>query len=84
MQYRLDEAVDLLGRTPGTLRALLAGLPDQWTRSNEGAETFSPFDVVGHLIDGEETDWMVRAAIILRQGPDLTFQPYRLVRYKTA
>lgn len=82
MQYQLDEAVDILGRTPAVLRALLAGLPEEWVRGNEGADTFSPFDVVGHLIDGEETDWMARAEIILRRGPDLTFQPYDRFRHR--
>lgn len=82
MQYQLDEAIDLLGRTPGVLRTLLAGLPEPWIRGNEGADTFSPFDVVGHLIDGEETDWMARASIILGQGPDLTFQPYDRFRHR--
>lgn len=82
MRYQVGEALQILERTPAVLRALLAGLPEGWTRANEGADTFSPFDVVGHLIDGEETDWMGRAGIILRRGPDLTFVPFDRFRHR--
>lgn len=81
MKFELDSAVDLLSRTPATLRSLLAGLDDPWLRSNEGTGTFSPFDVVGHLIDGEETDWVPRARIILARGPDPRFEPYDRFRH---
>ena len=57
-----------LERTPKTLDSLLRGLPDDWVRSNEGGETWSPFDVIGHLIHGELTDWVPRARIILDHG----------------
>jgi hypothetical protein len=73
--------LDILRRTPATLRALLEGAGDGWTRSNEGPDTFSPFDVVGHLIDGEETDWMPRARIILSRDPAATFTPYDRFRH---
>ena len=53
MRFELRSSIDVLRRTPATLRALLDGLDDAWTRSNEGPDTFSPFDVVGHLIDGD-------------------------------
>lgn len=76
MDFDVRSATEVLRRTPATLRALLADLPDPWVRCTEGPETFSPFDVVGHLIDGEETDWMVRARIILARGPDPRFEPY--------
>jgi len=66
----------LLGRTPGALRALLEGLPEGWTKANEGPETFSPYDVVGHLIHGEKTDWMVRARIIRESGESRPFDRY--------
>jgi len=56
VDFDLDLSTDVLGRTPTTLQALLRGLGEQWVRGTEGPETFSPFDVVGHLIDGEETD----------------------------
>src|SRR2546425_1110958 len=61
MEFDLDLSIDLLRRSPATLRALLGGLGEPWVRGREGPDTFSPFDVVGHLIDGEETDWIPRA-----------------------
>ncbi len=61
----VNEAVAILARTPGTLDALLRDLPDAWIVANEGGETWSPFDVVGHLIHGERADWVPRARIIL-------------------
>ena len=81
MTFSLPEVMAILERTPSVLRALLAGLPDRWTRGTEGPETWSPFDVVGHLIDGEETDWIPRARIILGRGPDLRFQPFDRFRH---
>jgi hypothetical protein len=81
MSFDLASSIEVLRRTPATLRALLAGLDDAWTRATEGSDTFSPFDVVGHLIDGEETDWMSRARIVLARGPDLTFEPYDRFRH---
>jgi len=74
--------MDVLRRTPGTLRELLGGLDEAWTRATEGPETFSPFDVVGHLIDGEETDWVPRARIILARGADPVFEPYDRFRHR--
>jgi hypothetical protein len=68
MQFDIEEAVPVLEQTPKTLRSLLAGLPDTWVRQNEGGESWSPFDVVGHLIDGEETDWIPRTRIILAKS----------------
>lgn len=82
MDFDLAFSIRLLGRTPGTLRALLDDLPDPWTRAVEGPGTFSSFDVVGHLIDGEETDWIPRARIILAQGPNLCFEPYDRFRHR--
>lgn len=75
--------IDVLRRTPATLDALLRGADDALLRTNEGPDTFSPFDVVGHLVDGEETDWMVRARIIIGQGADRTFAPYDRFRHRT-
>lgn len=83
MEFDLDLAGRVLARTPDTLSALLRGLPDPWIRSTEGPDTFSPFDVVGHLIDGEETDWIPRARIILAGGPDPRFAPYDRFRHRT-
>ena len=76
MTFRLDHTIALLERTPATLAALLRDLPDDWSRANEGAQTFSPYDVVGHLIHGERTDWMVRARIILEHGESRAFDRY--------
>lgn len=72
----LAEAVPLLARTPATLDALLRGLPEVWIAANEGGETWSPFDVIGHLIQGEETDWIPRVRIILEQGEARTFDKF--------
>ncbi len=82
MDFDLDLAIEVLRRSPATLRALLDGLSEHWMRGNEGPETFSPFDVVGHLIDGEETDWIPRARIILANGPNLRFEPYDRFRHQ--
>jgi DinB superfamily len=76
MEFQLDRAQEILERTPATLRELLAGLSDAWTSPNEGPDTFSAFDNVGHLIHGERTDWIPRARIILAQGPNRRFEPY--------
>lgn len=83
MTFALDRSIEVLSRTPGTLQVLLGDLSAHWTRGNEGPDTFSAFDVVGHLIDGEETDWIPRARIILAQGPDPRFQPYDRFRHRT-
>ena len=83
MDFDLDLSIDVLARTPATLETLLGGLAEPWIRGVEGPDTFSPFDVVGHLIDGEETDWIPRARIILARGPDLRFEPYDRFRHRT-
>ncbi|MDQ3488724.1 MAG: DinB family protein [Acidobacteriota bacterium] len=72
----LSQTVALLARTPATLNALLRDLPDAWTRQNEGDSSWSAFDIVGHLIHGERTDWMVRVKALLQFGPAHTFQPF--------
>jgi hypothetical protein len=82
VEFRLDLAIDVLRRTPGTLRALLDDLAEPWARGNEGPETFSPFDNIGHLIDGEETDWIPRARLILARGPSVRFEPYDRFRHR--
>ena len=81
MDFDLDHSSDVLRRTPATLAALLDGLSESLVRGTEGPKTFSPFDVVGHLIDGEETDWIPRARIILARGADLRFVPYDRFRH---
>ncbi len=76
MNFDLRDGTAVLERTPGVLRSLLVGLPEPWTRPNEGPKTWSAFDVVGHLIDGEETDWIPRARLILAQGENRRFEPF--------
>ena len=76
MKFSLDHAVEILSQTPVTLRSLLSGLSAPWINNNEGAQTWSPFDVVGHLIHGERTDWMPRLKIILELGESRPFDPF--------
>jgi hypothetical protein len=76
MEFQLDSAKEVLGRTPATLDSLLRQLPDEWIVSNEGADSWSPFDVVGHLIHGEESDWIPRAKVILEHGESRPFEPF--------
>jgi len=73
--FRLDEAIAVLSRTPATLDALLRGLPETWVRSNEGKDTWSAFDIMGHMIFVDRTDWMPRARIILEHGEARPFDP---------
>ena len=82
MKFNLESSIDVLARTPAALQALLGGLDESWIRGTEGPETFSAFDVVGHLIDGEETDWIPRAKIILAKGADPRFEPYDRFRHR--
>ena len=81
MTFDLDAAIAVLTRTPGVIESLLADLPVAWVTGNEGPQTWSPRDVVGHLIDGEETDWIPRARIILAQGPNRRFEPFDRLRH---
>lgn len=76
MRFNLSDGVAVLERTPRVLRDLLDGLPEGWVSATEGPDTWSPFDVVGHLIHGERTDWIPRARIILAQGAERRFTPY--------
>ena len=82
MDFELDSAIGVLSRSPGTFKALLSGLSEPWARGTEGPDTFSAFDVVGHLIDGEETDWVPRARIILARGENPRFEPYDRLRHR--
>lgn len=76
MEHNLEHTISLLSRTPATLNALLRDLPEDWTLRNEGEDSWSAFDVVGHLIHGERTDWMPRARVILQYGEAKSFQPF--------
>lgn len=76
MEFQLDHALEILKQTPATLRSLLLNLSEEWTHSNEGPETWSPFDVMGHLIHAEEADWIPRARLILDYGEKRAFEPF--------
>jgi len=76
MKFDLDRSVEVLTSTPTTLRSMLLGLSVDWTRSSDDPDSWQPFDVLGHLINGEETDWIPRARMILAQGSDRTFLPF--------
>jgi hypothetical protein len=72
----LADVVAILERTPGTLRSLLLGLPEEWLRPTEGEGTFGPREVLGHLIHGEKTDWIPRMRVILEAGESRPFEPF--------
>jgi len=84
MEFALERTIEVLERTPKTLRLLLSGLGEAWTLGNEGPDTFSPFDVLGHLIHGERTDWIPRAKIILEHGPSRPFTPFNRFGFREA
>jgi hypothetical protein len=75
-EFSLTDAVAILTRTPATLNALLRGLPDVWVRSNEGQDTWNAFDIMGHMIVGERTDWIPRVRIILENGEARPFDSF--------
>jgi hypothetical protein len=84
-EFKLDETIAVLTRTPAALDALLRGLPESWVLSNEGKDTWSAFDIVGHLIVGERTDWMPRVRVILEDGEARPFDPFdRLAQLKAS
>jgi DinB superfamily len=76
MGFDLEQTIALLARTPSSVNTLLRDLPESWTLANEGPRTWSPFDIIGHLIHGERTDWMPRARRILEQGEVRAFDPF--------
>ena len=83
MKYTLERSYQILERTPAVLKTLLSGLDDDWVMNNEGPETFSPYDVVGHLIYGEKTDWATRTKIILEFGLSKPFTTWnRFAQYE--
>src|SRR5262249_48753835 len=82
MKHQLEHTIAVLTRTPTVLGALLRDLPDAWTLRNEGDNTWSAFDVVGHLIHGERTDWMPRVRMVLQSGETKPFE--RFVRWAQA
>ena len=76
MRFKLDDAAQILATTPRTLTSWLSDLPDSFAQANEGPGTWSPYDIVGHLIHGEKTDWMTRARMILERGETEAFAPF--------
>lgn len=76
MEFRLEQAVPILERTPRVISGLLGDLPEEWTRVDEGADSWSPREIVAHLINGERTDWIPRARIVLKQGKHSRFDPF--------
>lgn len=83
MKYDMTLSLDILRRTPAVLHAMLHGIDDAWSLPNEGGDTFSVFDNVGHMIEGEERDWPNRARIILGDGPDRRFQKFDREAHRT-
>ena len=85
MQFSIRHSIEILERTPDVLARLTQGLSDDWTRQNEGGESWSVFDVVGHLVHGEITDWIPRAEIILSDKDNKTFEPFdRFAQFETS
>jgi hypothetical protein len=76
MEFNLERDIEVLSRTPTVVRSLLEGLPPAWTHADYGPGTWSPHQVVGHLIWGEQTDWLPRARIILKHGESKAFEPF--------
>jgi hypothetical protein len=85
MTFNLEETLELLSRTPAVLNALLSGLADNWIKHNEGGETWNPYDVVGHLIVAERTNWLPRTKMILHEGESCSFEPFnRVAMFETS
>lgn len=76
MNFELDKSIEILKKTPEVLETLLTGLSNEWIKSNEGENTWSPYDIVGHLIFGEKTDWIVRIKTILSESENKPFEPF--------
>ena len=75
MNFQIEQAVEILSQTPATVKSLLGNLSENWTMQKD-SESWTPFDIVGHFIHGEETDWIPRAEIILERGENPTFEPF--------
>lgn len=76
MKFDLNQSIEILERTPTLLEVYLTDLSEPWLKNNEGKDTWSPFDILGHLIEGEKTDWMIRTNLILSDLKDKTFVPF--------
>lgn len=84
MDFNLSDSIAILGNAPHVVRAMLENAPAEWTTANEGGQTWSPFEVVGHLIHAERTDWIPRLRIILEHGETAPFKPFDRFAQKTA
>jgi len=83
MKYSIERSIEILERTPAVLNSMLSGIGDDWVMNDEGPETFSPYDVIGHLVHGEKTDWTARTKMILEFGDTKTFVPWnRFAQYE--
>ncbi len=83
MKYSTEKSYEILNSTPAVLQSLLGHVSAEWIMSNEGPETFSPYDIIGHLVHGERTDWVPRAKIVLEHGLQKTFERYdRFAQYE--
>jgi hypothetical protein len=83
MKYSIERSIEILERTPEVMNCMLSGIGDDWVMNNEGPETFSPYDVIGHLVHGEKTDWTARTKMILEFGDAKTFVPWnRFAQYE--
>src|SRR5688572_25085195 len=76
MQYSVNKSIEILERTPSTLIHMLDGISEDWTSNNEGGETWSAYDVIGHLIHGDRTDWLPRTELILSDKSEKRFTPF--------
>lgn len=76
MNFTIEKSIEILELTPEVLEVMLKNVSPEWTENNEGGETWNVFDVLGHLVHGEKTDWIPRTEIILSDAPDKTFEPF--------
>ena len=76
MNFDLNKSIELLERTPRVYKSLFYGLSSDWGSIDEGENTWNAYNIIGHLIYGEQTDWIPRARIILSDTKDKTFEPY--------
>ena len=76
MEFNLNRSIEILERTPLVLETMLSGLSEEWIKNNEGPESWSPYDILGHFIHGEKTDWIPRMEIILSDNKEKFFEPF--------
>ena len=82
MEFNLDRTLEVLERTPKALRGLYEGMSEEWLEGDEGPETWSPKDLLGHYLQGEEEDWVPRLQIILEHGESRPFKPFDRTAFK--